>query len=485
MNAPIRVRLTLWYAALLATIIAVFGTFLVIQLDHDLRQSVDDRLQKTSATLVMALDDQGDAEPLTEETTAEDLRDFQEEAGVLLPHAEGAAQVVDDDGVVLMRYGAEADGPLLPVSEVRRVATGGVPRTIQARLGGDQTYLLRAATFREAGQTRVLVVAESMRRVEAAVERVVILLLVAGPVALAGMVLGGYWIARRVLRPIERMTSDAAEIGIDQLDERVAVPATTDEVSRLARTLNAMLERIQQGVAEKHRLIADASHGLRTPLAVMRAEIDVSLRSDELSAAAREVLASAREEVDGMSRTVDNLLTMAEADEGRLELLSVRVGLMDMVEEAVRPLSPLAAAKGVLLRVSGEDAAAEADPRRLNIAMTNLVENAIKFTPAGGEVSVRAWTNDGTAGVSVTDQGSGISATDQAHLFERFYRAEREDGIAVVGTGLGLAIVHEIASAHGGWVLVESELGRGSTFSLALPAWRVFETVASEPSNRP
>jgi heavy metal sensor kinase len=431
----------------------------------------------------MALDDRGDPESATE-TTAEDLRDFQEEAGVLLPHAEGAAQVVDDDGAVLMRYGAEADGPLLPVSEVRRVATGGVPRTIQARLNGDQTYLLRADTFHEAGHTRVLVVAESMRRVEVAVERVVILLLVAGPVALAGMVLGGYWIARRVLRPIERMTSDAAEIGIDQLDERVAVPATTDEVSRLAHTLNAMLERIQQGVAEKHRLIADASHGLRTPLAVMRAEIDVSLRSDDLSPAAREVLASAREEVDGMSRTVDNLLTMAEADEGRLELLSVRVGLMDMVEEAVRPLSPLAAAKGVVLRVSGEDAAADADPRRLNIAVTNLVENAIKFTPAGGEVSVRAWTRDGTAGVSVSDQGSGISATDQAHLFERFYRADHQDGIEVVGTGLGLAIVHEIASAHGGWVLVESELGRGSTFSLALPAWRVFETVASGPSSR-
>jgi two-component system sensor histidine kinase BaeS len=196
------------------------------------------------------------------------------------------------------------------------------------------------------------------------------------------------------------------------------------------------------------------------------------------------VLASAREEVDGMSRTVDNLLTMAEADEGRLELLSVRVGLMDMVEEAVRPLSPLAAAKGVVLRVSGEDAAADADPRRLNIAVTNLVENAIKFTPAGGEVSVRAWTRDGTAGVSVSDQGSGISATDQAHLFERFYRADHQDGIEVVGTGLGLAIVHEIASAHGGWVLVESELGRGSTFSLALPAWRVFETVASGPSSR-
>ena len=193
----------------------------------------------------------------------------------------------------------------------------------------------------------MLVVAESLAPVEDFVRRVLVLILLAGPVALAATALAGYWLARKALRPVERMTSNAREIGIDRLNERVAVPRAADELGRLAVTLNAMLDRLERGVREKHRLIADASHELRTPLAVMRAELDVSLRDADLADDAREVLESAREEVDRMSRTVDNLLTLAQVDEGRLELLTTRVSLREVIDGAVRPLRPLAEARGV------------------------------------------------------------------------------------------------------------------------------------------
>ncbi|MGH8939676.1 MAG: HAMP domain-containing sensor histidine kinase, partial [Actinomycetes bacterium] len=272
--------------------------------------------------------------------------------------------------------------------------------------------------------------------------------------------------------PVERMTSDAEEIGTGQLHERVAVPVSNDEVRRLAVTLNAMLARIERGVLDRPRLIADASHELRTPLAVMRAEFDVSLRGDDLSPAAREVLESAVEEVDRVSRTVDNLLALGAVEEGRLELLTARVNLRQAIEDAAKPLRLLAAAKEVALRVDGGRWETQADPQRLHLALTNLIENAVKFTPSGGSVHVTSWQESAEVGVTVRDEGPGIPADDREHLFDRYYRVDSARRFDLGGSGLGLAISRQVALAHGGRLWVDSEVGAGSSFSLALPSWR-------------
>jgi signal transduction histidine kinase len=230
-----------------------------------------------------------------------------------------------------------------------------------------------------------------------------------------------------------------------------------------------MLDRLERGVEEKRRMVADASHELRTPLAAMRAELDVSLMGDDLPPAGREVLESTREEVDRMSRIVDNLLTLARVDEGRLELLTTTVHLDEAADAAARPLRPLATAKNVQLTLNGLHCKAQADPQRLNQALTNFIENAIKFTQPGGEVSVTAWRRNGETGVTVTDNGPGIPPEARAHIFDRFYRADPARRRTGSGSGLGLAICREIAEAHGGRVWVESEEGAGSSFSLALP----------------
>jgi heavy metal sensor kinase len=456
-SLPIRVRLTAWYAALLAVILVALGAFLVLRLEADLLGQEDRELRQAAALIGEAYATDG-------------AQGFRQVARAALPHLGAAAQALDRGGRVLVAWGVrDARRPLVSPESRARALLGDVQ--LMSVTAGDppRDYRAEVSTVRRLGRRHVLVVAVSLRNVETAVRRVLILLLLAGPAALAATALVGWWLARKALLPVDRMASAADAIEIDRLDERIAVPPVADELGHLAVTLNAMLDRLERGVAEKRRLVGDASHELRTPLSVMRAELDVSLRSGSLSDDARDVLESAREEVDRMSRTVDNLLTLAQADEGRLPLLRTRVQLVDAIGAATRPLQPLAEHKGIRLAVGGEPAEADADPQRLHQAITNLVENAIKFTPPGGEVRVTAWQADGEVGVTVADDGPGIPEDARAHVFDRFYRVDRARGRDAGGSGLGLAICSEIARAHGGRVSIESEEGKGSAFSLALP----------------
>ncbi len=456
MKLPIRVRLTAWYAVLLAIILIGLSAFLVFQLRADLEDTVTREVQAGSTQIARGYKKEG----------AEDFRDV---SRTVLPHGSSASQVLAPGGRVLVSYGEPVSRRLLVPKEFVGRALAGERQIVTVKLGA---HRFRAAVLpvRRAGRKRVLVVAESLRHVDESVDKVLLLLLLALPAALAATAVGGWWLARKALRPVERMTSKAEEIGIDRLDERIAPPRTEDEIGHLAVTLNAMLDRLERGVEEKHRLIADASHELRTPLAAMRVELDVNLMDDDLPPASREVLESTREEVDRMSRIVNNLLTLARVDEGRLELLTTTVDLGEAIDAAARPLRPLADAKQVRLEVNGEHAEAIADPHRLHQALTNFIDNAIKFSEPGGEVIVSAWRSNGEVGVTVKDSGPGIPAEARAQVFDRFYRADPARGRAGSGSGLGLSICREVADAHGGRVWVESEEGEGTAFSLALPA---------------
>jgi signal transduction histidine kinase len=276
----------------------------------------------------------------------------------------------------------------------------------------------------------------------------VTLLLIACPVALLLTAAGGWWLARRSLRPVEAMTATAAAIGVDELDEHVPEPAARDELWRLARTFNGMLDRIRDGVQDQRRLVADASHELRTPLAAMRAEIDVSLRADDLSPAAAEVLESAREEVDRLSRMVDDLLTLATADEAGG--LALRLEPCDLAVLAARAADELRGL-GAEIRLSGTPAPVLADPRRLARAIVCVVENAIEFGPPGGMVDIE--TAPGR--IAVTDEGPGIPSELRERVFERFFRADPSRTRATGGSGLGLSLAREIVGAHGGTIRVE------------------------------
>jgi heavy metal sensor kinase len=457
---PVRVRLTAWYAALLAVIIAALGAFVVLQLRDDLHDTIDREVRSGASHISRDYSDEG----------VEDLRDaredFRDVAGTVLPRAGAAAQVVDPDGDVVLAHGDVAtSAPLVP-PEVRERALAGEALLLTVSLEPSDQHF-RAMVAPVSGG--VLIVAESLQSAEESVRRLLVLLLLAGPAALAFTTIVGWWMAGKALRPVERMAAQAEEIGIDRLDERIPVPPADDELRRLAVTLNAMLGRLERGVEEKHRLIADASHELRTPLTVMRTELDVALRDDALPAGDREILESLREEVDRLSRTADNLLTLAQVDEGRLELLTRPVRLDDAIDAATRPLRPLADAKRLRLEVDADGQEARADPQRLHQVLTNFIDNAIKHAPPGSEVRVTAWSGGDEVGFTVADEGPGIPEDARQHVFDRFFRVDRARGRESGGGGLGLAICREVARAHGGRVWVDSVEGRGSAFSMALP----------------
>jgi heavy metal sensor kinase len=454
---PIRARLTVWYAAVLAVVVLALGAFLVLRLRSDLQDAVDRDVRQGAAKIAEAYVAQGTDE-------------FLDVAETALPSGGSAAQVLDADGRVLLTYGDGVSAHQMVSAGAHADALAGRPALLTVRPGaGEQRFRAMVLPVRRLGRRQVLVVAETLANVERSVDRVLVLLLFAGPAALAATALGGWWLARKALLPVERMISEAEDIGIDRLDERIAVPRAQDEIGHLAVTLNAMLDRLERGVDDKHRLIADASHELRTPLAVMRAELDVALRGDDLTHDARALLESVREEIGRMSRTVGNLLTLAEVDEGRLGLLPQRIGMRDAIEAAARPLRPLADAKHLQLDLEGAACQAQADPQRLHQAISNFIDNAIKYAHPDGHVRVTAWCSDDEVGVTVADDGPGIPPEARAHIFDRFYRVDGARGRDDGGSGLGLAICREIAGAHGGRVWVESEEGAGSAFTLALP----------------
>jgi heavy metal sensor kinase len=457
-RAPIRLRLTGWYVLVLAAVLIAVGAFVVIRLRSDLTAEVDRSLSSAARQIAQGY-------------RAEGVPEFRDVSLSVLegPRGRGAgAQILDRDGRVVVSVGdSDLATPLIDGPTAAAVASGRrIVGTRYAPTSHDHVRTI-AAPVRRRGQSQALVASEPLVEVDHSVHRVLILLVVGGAGALVLVALGGWWLAAKALRPVERMTARADEIGIHDLSQRVGVPAARDEIGHLARTLNAMLERLEQGVHARERLVADAAHELRAPLAAIRAELEVSLRHDALDDAARAVLDSARDEVLRMGRVVDNLLTLARADEGRLELLTGPQDLAALAERAARGQRSAATAANVELVVDGEPTTVDADADRMDQVITNLIDNAIRFSPAGSRVAVNVWKDTTEAGITVADEGPGVAAGARERIFERFAREDQARGRAG-GAGLGLAICREIVHAHGGRIWVEDREPRGSAFVVAL-----------------
>jgi heavy metal sensor kinase len=459
-SAPIRLRLTAWYVVLLAAVLVALGTFVVVRLSSDLTASVDSSLRSAANQIARGWE-------------AEGPTDFVDVAHTVLPgpvrHGSGA-QVLERGGPVTIAVGDPImEAPLIVGRKLARAVDGGVLR-FSLRAGSPREHLRAIVVpVTRHGKRQALVVAESLAASDHAVHRVLVLGLFGGAGALALIALGGWWIARRALAPVERMTSRADRIGIEALAERIPEPRWRDEVGHLARTLNAMLARLEQGVQARERLIADVSHELRAPLAAIRSELEVSLRHDALDGDARAAVASAREEAVRMSAIVENLLTLARLDEGGLELLPAPLDLREVADEVAVSYRAAADSAGVELAVTGAAVTLRGDRERLRQVVGNLIDNAIRFAPRGSEVEVCVWRTDGEAGVRVTDRGPGVPAADRERIFERFERRDPARSRAG-GAGLGLAICREIIRAHRGRIWVQDGDGAGSAFVVALPA---------------
>ena len=456
MNLPVRARLVLWYIALFAIVVGMWSVYVIVRVRIDLYSSIDHGLAARATQLVSTLS-QGSKAAFKDVS-------YSTLAGVA--PTETVAQLLSSTGKVIAHSGdTVAAKPMVPAQLLRNATLMGRAQVETVVDAGEQ---FRVLVVQVPKSPRLLLVGQSTESSDSAVQRLGLVMLLSGPLALIAAAIAGWFVARRALRPVARMTTTAANVGIDRLDERVPVPSPNDELRSLAETLNGMLERLETGVRDKRRLVANASHELQTPLAVMRTELDVYLSGSKLSDDTREVLESVREEVDRMGRIVRNLLTLARFDDGNLTLLREPFDLHDLAEETVASLATLARERQVNVGIEGESTPALVDKEYLRLVAANLLENAIRYSGAGSEVRIFTKAEGGEAVLSVADTGQGIAPSAAAHIFDRFYRAE-DARAQESGSGLGLAITKEIVECHGGVVELETQPGVGSRFTVHVP----------------
>ena len=279
----------------------------------------------------------------------------------------------------------------------------------------------------------------------------------------------GWVVAGRVLRPIGRITSVARDIQATDLSRRIELPGPDDELKQLADTFDAMLARLDAAFEAQRQFVADASHELRNPLAIIRTNVDVALSDphadpDDL----RQTIAVVRRASDRMARLVDDLLALARRQEPTLEHELVDLGVA--VTEASDDFFVPAAARDIVLdRAIAPGVVVTGDRDALKRAVANLLDNAVRLAPASSRIRLATGSEGGRAWIAVADEGPGISAEDQPHVFDRFWRADKARSRADGGTGLGLAIVRQIAESHGGHVRLQSKVGLGSSFVIWLP----------------
>jgi signal transduction histidine kinase len=299
-------------------------------------------------------------------------------------------------------------------------------------------------------------------------------MLVIGPVILIGSMGLGYVLADTSLRPLEGIVDELEAITDGRsLHRRVAIPVPAEELARLAATMNRMLSRLEESFLSLRRFTADASHELKTPLQVLRAGVERAMTNPRTPTEALQSLEEVLEEIHRMSELVENLLTLARADEGRATLAVAAGDLRELVNEAAETAGMLGEGPEIAVRTEVPATPVEiaVDRSRIRQLLLNLVTNAIKYTPSGGKVSIGLVDQGDTVALIVGDNGIGIPAADLPHIFDRFYRVDtaRSRTSERPGAGLGLAITKWIAEAHGGTIAVQSRPGRGTVFTVTLP----------------
>lgn len=297
---------------------------------------------------------------------------------------------------------------------------------------------------------------------------VIFLLLI--PIAVALSVIFGLGLAHRALAPVHDITTRAHRITAENLDQTIPVKNENDEIGRLASTINEMIRRLHDSFAQVRQFSADASHELRTPLTVMRGELELCLRNPKTPDQYRTVLESSLEEILRLSKIIDNLLSLAKAEQGNADLTFSEVDLKSLVNELYEDSVVLAEQKRICVKLKEvAPITIVGDRVRLRQLFLNLVDNAIKYTPEGGSVWLSVGREDGSAVFEVADSGIGIPQEDLEKIFNRFYRVDKARSREQGGSGLGLSIAKWIAGLHRGSISVTSELGKGSSFVVRLP----------------
>jgi len=457
----LRLRLTLWFVVAVVVIIAAIMVGVYAVLSEQLRSDLDTRLVQQINRYQEAVASASDVNSLfalTREYLAGNRGEALGRAGFVLSLLTKAGDVVSNS--------SEVRPEELP--QAKDLLSSGVPFSTEARWGSE-TYRVAGTVVKLKGEpVAAIFVAGSMQSILDTLRRLLVLLGLGGLVGCGAVGLGSWVLLGQALEPVRRITRTAAAITREDLSRRIGYEGPNDEIGELARTMDAMLDRLEQAFALQERFISDVSHELRTPITIAKGHLQVLDRQSSPSAELmREEHALVIEELDRMDRLVGDLLTLARA--GRADLLQKEPVDLDVFLKSLVQQGPhLGDREWKIDSLPG--GTIEADQDRLTQVFLNLLHNAVAHTKEGQVIAVGGrWRSDGRAvSLWVRDEGEGMGEEVRRQVFERFYRGEgRPSGGRV---GLGLAIARALVEAHGGTIEVESSPGRGAKFVVTLPA---------------
>lgn len=306
--------------------------------------------------------------------------------------------------------------------------------------------------------------------VDATLRGLFALMLWAIPVVILLSVIAGLFLAKRALSPVDLITTSARRITAERLSDRLPVLQTNDEIARLTDTLNEMIARLERSFEQVRQFTSDASHELKTPLAILMGELEIALRRPISDVQIRQTLESCLEEVERLNNVVQGLLELSKAESGQVKIEMKPVDLSALLKDICEDIEILAEPKEISVSTTiASYMVVNGDKTRLHQALLNVIENAVKYTPRGGRVKVTLTSDPKRAIIRVEDTGQGIPAEQLPKIYDRFFRVDKARSQDVQGTGLGLSIVRWIVESHGGSIMASSEVGVGTTFVIALP----------------
>jgi two-component system OmpR family sensor kinase len=445
----------------MALVLILAGTFVYLRVRSDLDAAINAGLRAHAAAVraLVAQSDTGLSQGASQGTAQN-------------------AQVLTPSGRVFDSSPAAEEASLSP-AEARAALGGSVRLDRTDGLGIDGPVRILATPVHAQDRNLIVVVGAGIEDRNNALAQLRQAFVIGAPVGVLLAAGIGYLLASLALAPVERMRRGAETIRLDRGEQRLPLPRASDEIRRLGVTLNAMLDRLDESFRRERRFVADASHELRTPITVLKSELEVALRTSKLPPDELMALRSALEEADRLTQLAEDLLILARADEGRLPVRRESSNVSELIERAIRPFAQEADEAGREISVEAEpDLRASVDPLRIEQALRNLTDNAIRH--GAGPIRVSAQTRHGALILAVADEGTGFGQEERPRAFERFTRGREER--AGPGSGLGLAIVRAIAEAHGGSAeIVTSNGSAGAEVQLVIP----LAAEATDPAQVP
>lgn len=486
----VRVKLTLWYVFILGILLISFSSLLYLTLSKSLYRDVDQKLRSLAELIVTE-----SGSPFSRFS----LRDLDQalEASMNLKPVGKFIQVLDESG----RIGRKSDNlksVQLPISlnALRNATKGFITYETNRSFRNTPLRILTYPVKENHQVTQIIQVASSLADVEDVLKNLLIILAITVPSILLIASGGGLFLANKALKPVDRITQTARMITSQNLNQRIQTLKVKDEISRLIDTFNEMISRLDQSFRQVKQFTTDASHELKTPLTILKGEVEVALRKKRLSHEYEQILQSNLEEINRMSKIVEDLLLLSKADIGEIRLNKEDVNLTRFMAGLIEQMKILAQPKNIRIETTNHHPGGVTEPAgeihvlgdtlRMRELFINLIENGIKYTEEGGRILVTLSKESDEpltplntdkqktarfAKIIISDTGIGIAQEDQDKIFNRFFRVDKARSREQGGSGLGLSICRWIVEAHQGDIRVQSEPGKGSSFIVRLPLY--------------